>query len=202
MTRTDLLVLHTLRCVGHAALPRVADTTGLARSEAESELIDLAVAGFVTRTAGEFGGWGLTPAGRAVDEQRIAAELEAAAARDTVAAAYQEFLVLNPELLELCTAWQMRQIGGVAVPNEHTDAGYDARVLGLFVAFDERAAVVCASLASALARFARYQVRLAQALARARAGERDYLADNMESYHVVWFQLHEDLLATLGLPRV
>ncbi|MET0495362.1 MAG: transcriptional regulator, partial [Actinoplanes sp.] len=112
MTRTDLLVLHTLRCVGHAALPRVADTTGLTRSEAESELIDLAVAGFVTRTAAEFGGWGLTPAGRAVDQQRIAAELEAAAARDTVAAAYQEFLVLNPELLELCTAWQMRQIGG------------------------------------------------------------------------------------------
>jgi hypothetical protein len=27
------------------------------------------------------------------------------------------------------------------------------------------------------------------------------VADSTESYHTVWFQLHEDLLATLGMPR-
>jgi hypothetical protein len=32
-------------------------------------------------------------------------------------------------------------------------------------------------------------------------GALDYVADNLESYHSVWFQLHEDLLATLGIPR-
>jgi hypothetical protein len=27
------------------------------------------------------------------------------------------------------------------------------------------------------------------------------VTDSTESYHIVWFQLHEDLLATLGIPR-
>ena len=41
-TSTDLLVLHTLRCIGFAGLARVAAASGLPEPEAESELIDLA----------------------------------------------------------------------------------------------------------------------------------------------------------------
>ena len=86
-TGADLLALHTLRCIGFASLERVAAASGLPEPEAESELIDLAVAGLVTRLAGEFGGWGLTEAGRV-------------------------FLALNPELLDLCAAWQLRSVDG------------------------------------------------------------------------------------------
>ena len=43
-TSTDLLVLHTLRCIGFSGPARVAAATGLSESDAESELIDLAVA--------------------------------------------------------------------------------------------------------------------------------------------------------------
>jgi len=198
---TSLVVLHALRCVGFADLPRLAAATGLDPADVESELIDLAVAGQVTRTAGAFGGWGLTEAGRAADAERIAAELDAAGARPAVAGAYDRFLVLNPELLDLCTAWQLRSADGTLTPNDHTDAGYDARVLDRFTDFDRRAEAVCAELAAALPRFGRYRVRLAGALARARSGELDFLTDNLASYHIVWFQLHEDLLATLGIPR-
>jgi hypothetical protein len=200
-TGTDLLVLHALRCIGFAGLARVAATTGLPEPDAESELIDLAVAGLVTHLAGDFGGWGLTEAGRAVDAERIAAELHAAGTRAAVAAAYDGFLVLNPELLDLCTAWQTRSVDGAMTPNDHADHAYDARVLDRFTAFDQRAEVVCAALTVALPRFRRYRVRLADALARARSGALDYVADSTESYHTVWFQLHEDLLATLGMPR-
>ena len=112
-TSTDLLVLHALRCIGFAGLGRVAAATGLPEPDVESELIDLAVAGLVTHAAGDFGGWGLTEAGRAVDAERIAGELETAGTRTVVAAAYDGFLVLNPELLDLCTAWQMRSVDGV-----------------------------------------------------------------------------------------
>ena len=200
MTDTDL-VLHTLRCIGFAGLPRLAAIAGLGESEAESELIDLARAGHVTYLAGTFGGWGLTDSGRAADARRITEELDAAGTRAAVAGAYDRFLVLNPELLDLCTAWQMRSVDGVLTANDHTDAGYDARVVARFVDFDARAEVVCADLAVALPRFAPYPVRLADALARARSGAFDYLTDNLASYHSVWFQLHEDLLATLGIPR-
>lgn len=200
-TSTDLLVLHTLRCIGFAGLARVAAAAGLPESDAESELIDLAVAGLVTRAAGAFGGWGLTEAGRAADAERIAAELETAGTRTAVAEAYDGFCVLNPELLDLCTAWQTRTVDGVVTANDHADPVYDARVLDRLTEFDQRAEAACATLSAAMLRFRRYRVRLTDALAHARSGSLEYVTDNLESYHTVWFQLHEDLLATLGIPR-
>jgi hypothetical protein len=200
-TGTDLLVLHTLRCIGFADLARVAAAAGLPEADVESELIDLGVAGLVNHAAGDFGGWGLTEAGRAADAERIAGELEAAGTRTAVAAAYDGFLVLNPELLDLCSAWQMRSVDGVVTMNDHADPAYDAPVLDRLTDFDRRAEVVCAALSAALPRFGRYRVRLADALARARSGALEYVTDSTASYHIVWFQLHEDLLATLGIPR-
>ncbi|MEU9830366.1 transcriptional regulator [Streptosporangium sp. NPDC048047] len=197
----DLRVLHALRCAGFADTARVAAVTGLGESDVESELIDLAVAGHVTYTAGVFGGWGLTEAGRAADARRITEELEAAGARTAVAVAYDRFLVLNPELLDICGAWQLRSTDDVPVVNDHTDLAYDARVLGVLTDLDRRAQRVCADLAAALPRFGRYGVRLAGALARVASGDLDHVTNDMESYHSVWFQLHEDLLATLGIPR-
>jgi hypothetical protein len=200
-TSTDLLVLHTLRCIGFASLARVAAATGLGESDVESELIDLGVAGLVTRVAGDFGGWGLTEAGGTVDAERIADELEMSGTRTAVAEAYDGFLVLNPELLDLCTAWQTRPVDGVVTPNDHTDPAYDTRVLTRLTDLDQRADAVCADLCAAMLRFQRYRVRLTDALARARSGALDYVTDSTASYHTVWFQLHEDLLATLGIPR-
>jgi len=200
-TGTDLQVLHCLRCIGHASLARVAAATGLPESVVESELIDLAADGNVTHTPGEFGGWGLTATGRAQDAERITDELENAGARTTVTEAYDRFLVLNPELLDLCTAWQMRSVHGVMTANDHTDPGYDARILERLTDFDQRAQVVCAQLSAAIGRFGRYGLRLDDALARARSGALDHVATSTSSYHTVWFQLHEDLLATLGIPR-
>ncbi|TDQ53268.1 transcriptional regulator [Actinorugispora endophytica] len=197
----DLPVLHTLRCGGYAGVARVAAATGLDEAAVESELIDLAVDGLVTRLAGPFGGWGLTDAGRAADAERVTRELDSAGARPVVAAAYGDFLVLNPELLDLCAAWQLRSLDGVAVANDHGDPAYDARVLDRFAGLHERAEAVCADLAAALPRFGRYRVRLAGALDRARGGELEYVADSTASYHTVWAELHEDLLATLGIPR-
>lgn len=178
-------VLHALRCMGFTVPSRVATATGLDESTVESKLIDLAVGGLVTRTPGEFGGWGLTDAGRAEDAALVAAELDSAG-RDVITQAYNDFLALNPELLDLCTAWQTRP-GDV--------------VLDLFADFHARADAVLAELSPALPRFGRYRTRLATALDRAMAGETQYLTDELEAYHTIWFQLHEDLLATLGIPR-
>lgn len=196
---TDLVVLHALRCGGHAGIDRVAAATGLDEADVEDELIGLAVTGLVAR--GAWGVWGLTESGRAADASRIAADLDQREARSVVTAAYDRFTVLNPELLDLCTAWQVRSVDGAVTTNDHGDAGYDARVLSRFVELDGRAATICAELTAAVPRFACYRTRLAAALKRAAAGELDYLADNTSSYHAVWAELHEDLLATLGLRR-
>ncbi|WP_433234423.1 transcriptional regulator [Actinomadura nitritigenes] len=174
---TGSIVLHALRC------------------------IDLAVAGWVTRSLGECGAWGLTEAGRAEDARRTVRQLEAAGTRDALTAAYRRFMVLNPELLELCSAWQLRTVDGAMAPNDRSDPVYDARVLNRFADLDGRAGAVAADLSAALPRFGRYRVRLTAALDRARSGALEHLTDSTTSYHTVWFQLHEDLLATLGIPR-
>lgn len=197
----DLLVLHALRCIGVAGRARVATATGIDETDVESELIDLAGAGLVAYEAGPFGGWGLTEAGRHADAVWIAGELDSSGARAAVTAAYRRFLELNPELLDICTAWQMRSVAGTVAVNDHGDAGYDARVLRRLTDLHQRAEAVCADLAAALVRFDRYRVRLAGALARVRAGQVRYVTDDLEAYHTIWFQLHEDLLATLGIPR-
>jgi hypothetical protein len=193
------MVLHTLRCIGFAVLSRVAEATGMDESDVESELIDLAVAGLVTRTTGEFGGgWGQTDAGRAADRERILGELEASGARNQITKSFNDFLVLNPELLDLCSAWQTKPDGTL---NDHTDPAYDAKIVGLFADFHRRADPICTALANALPRFHRYRYRLQVALSKAEAGEHRYLTDDFAAYHTVWFQLHEDLLATLDIPR-
>ncbi|WP_336205753.1 transcriptional regulator [Nonomuraea sp. LPB2021202275-12-8] len=197
----DLLVLHALRCCGHTGTARLAAATGMDESAVESELIDLAVAGLVTYEPGAFSAWGLTDAGRVADAERIAHQLEAAGARAAVAGAYERFMVLNPELLDLCTAWQLKPVDGVMTVNDHGDPSYDARVLGRFTDLDRRAAAVCAELAAAVPRFGLYRHRLAGALTRAASGQLEYVADHIASYHAVWAELHEDLLATLGIPR-
>ncbi|MFC7529705.1 transcriptional regulator [Actinoplanes sp. GCM10030250] len=188
---SDTTVLHTLRCIGYAELARLAGISELPEDETESHLIDLAVDGFVHRTPPPFPTWGLTEAGKAEDARRITAELEDAGARTAVTSAYDRFMVLNPELLDLCSA----------ALDDHADAARDARVLARFVNLDERAGPVCADLGAALPRFNRYRVRLTSALDQAKSGSRDHLATTTDSYHGVWFQLHEDLLATLGIPR-
>ncbi|MFI6484941.1 transcriptional regulator [Nonomuraea sp. NPDC050663] len=180
-------LLHTLRCIGFAKLDRIAKIAALPEPEAESELIDLAVDGLVTRLPGEFGGWGLTDRGKKAAAEQAAAELDATGARARVLLVFDEFLVLNPELLDLCTAWQLRSDG--------------AKVLALFADFDRRATAVIADLTAVLPRFGRYRERLSVALKLALDGRTEYLTDEMESYHAIWFQLHEDLLVTLGIPR-
>ena len=200
-TDTGLLVLHALRCAGTVSLARLHTMTGLDASDVESELIDLGADGLVTRMSGDIAGWSLTDAGRAADSERITDELESARARGAVTAAYERFLVLNPELLDLCTAWQLRAGDGIMSANDHSDPAYDSRVLARFADLDRRAAVVCAELSAALPRFGRYRDRLARALDRAVSGELEYVADSTASYHTVWAELHEDLLATLGLQR-
>lgn len=197
----DLVVLHALRVIGSASADRVAVATGLTAPTVESELIDLALAGQVSHLRGVFGGWSLTEGGKTADAERIAQEVAAAGARDSLEAGLGGFLVLNPVLLQVCTDWQLRPVGDARATNDHRDPRYDARVLDRLQTLHRRAEPVCNGLAAALTRFTPYRPRLALALERAAAGDPAAVTESTESYHAVWFQLHEDLLVTLGRPR-
>jgi hypothetical protein len=115
------------------------------------------------------------------------------------ARAYEAFRSMNREVLQVCTDWQVRPGGA---PNDHTDASYDWSVIDRLEALDDRAGPLVRRLANADSRFGEYRERLRAARQRVVDGERDWLTSpRVDSYHTVWMELHEDLLAALGLER-
>ena len=192
-------VLHALRVKGFAETDVLAEVTHLDDVTVVRALEEFADEGLVARRNGvEVSGWILAPQGRAEHEKRLADELDTAGARAEVEDRYAEFLRLNGPVLLVCTDWQLRN----GVVNDHRDADYDAAVIDRLESLHDRAQAMLSGLASAVPRFGGYARRLHHALERIRNGDRDWFDKPMiDSYHSVWFELHEDLLATLGLER-
>lgn len=196
------LLLLGVRLKSLAEPAALAAVIPLDESDVAQVLGPAAEAGWVVHREGRLAGWTLTAAGRVEGERRLAVELDDAGARDAVAAAYADFLRLNAGLLTLCTDWQLRTVGGQPVPNDHSDPVHDKDVVDRLGALDEVAQPIVASLADALDRFARYGPRLALARSRVEGGDGDWFTKpTIDSYHSVWFELHENLLATLGIDR-
>lgn len=192
------LVLHALRLKGFADTSVVAALTRLSPEDAATQLEKALAEGSASRRDGRLSGWALTSDGRARHAELIAQELEQAGSRDEVQGAYRRFHDINNELLTVCTDWQLRD-GGL---NDHGDPAYDAAVIARLEDVDAKVQPICADLGAALDRFASYGTRFARALERVQAGDRDWFAKPMiDSYHTIWFELHEDLLATLGIER-
>ncbi len=213
VSQPRLLVWLALRLKGLGEIEDVAAVHGLEPAATESLLAELDAAGHcMFREIGGVPKFILTPSGRDDGEAALAAELDAASARDAVNAAYQEFLSLNPKMLQLCTDWQVLPEdhpaatdagpGDGAQLNDHSDPDYDAAIIKRLEALHLELRAVLSALSGVLARYSNYEPRCAQALSRLQAGELDYLTKPMiPSYHTVWFELHEDLLATLGINR-
>lgn len=199
-----LLALHGLRVLGSPTAGAVAGFYGLDAADVQEHLLDAEATGLATRYA--FDGepvWSLTDRGRADNERHLAAELDAAGGRDEVETAHRDFLPLNSRLTTACTNWQVRPTRwDPLAANDHTDWRWDDRVMDDLASIARRLAPVAERLTHALARFGPHGQRFAHAAAKVQQGEREWI-DSIDrpSCHVVWIQLHEDLIATLGLQR-
>ena len=195
----ELLALLGLRLHGFATADAVAELVRLDVPPVERVLHRGRELGWVQYREGRMTGWSLTPTGRSEGERRLAAELDMRGCRPAVEGCYQRFVMLNGEMLAVCTDWQLRDPETV---NDHRDPAYDAKVIDRLAALHSQAVHVCASLRDALERFAVYGDRLHAALGRVRSGEHEWFTGvRIPSYHAVWFELHENLLATLGIDR-
>ncbi len=198
------LTLLGLRLKGFGSAEAVAELVGLDETAVTSELEAAAGDELVMyREGGAVSGWALLPAGRAAGEKRLAAELDEAGARTVVTGAYEDFLDLNADMLALCTDWQVvRADDGSESLNDHTDDDYDAAVIARLHGLHDELTPILDDLGSKLTRYGRYPDRFQQALDRLEGGELEYFTKPIiPSYHTVWFELHEDLLATLGIDR-
>ena len=197
-----LLVVTCVRLKGFADVDPIVAASGLEGPTVAGILADLGAEELARHRDGRVSGWALTPAGRALHTALVSAELAEAGCRADVELSYREFLVLNPRLLATASAWQLRQGEGQPVVNDHTDADHDARVIGDLRALHEDVTPLVTRLGSLLERYGRYEARLTDAVERVEAGDHDWFTKPLiDSYHTVWFELHEDLLSTLGKER-
>ena len=203
-TPPDLLVLHAVRLLGFAPVERVAARYDLPVPATAEVLEDHRASGLVAH-AGFAGseGWSLTDRGRLEDERRLAAELDGTGRRDVVRRSHLDFLDLNGRLLRAITDWQTRPRSGAPfADNDHQDLRWDRRVLATLGELGAMLRPLQTGLAEALPRMAGYDERYTAALALGEQGEHHWVDGiGVDSCHTVWFQLHEDLLATLGIPR-
>ena len=195
-TPADVLVLHAVRTLGYGDTAPIAGRVGLPEGEVREHLLDAQARGWVTYSsyAGE-GGWSLTEAGRAQGERLLAAELDGVGARAVVDEVYRDFLPLNDVVGAACTAWQLAEmgIGEQTVTLAETIATLQGPATAL-AGIEER-------LTSQLDRFAGYHHRFTTALTKAGDEPAWITGTDQDSCHRVWFELHEDLIATLGLVR-
>ncbi|HEV8296074.1 MAG TPA: hypothetical protein VGQ20_02210 [Acidimicrobiales bacterium] len=199
---SDLLVLHTLRLKSFVDAGVIAAASRQPESTVETVLGDLAEQGLITRRNGRISGWSLTTAGRIEGERRLAAELDELGCREVFEGVYRRFIVLNQPFLIACTRWQLRDADGVQIDNDHRDPVYDESVVAELDRVDDAVQPLCRELATVLSRFAYYNGRFAVARVRVHAGEHEWFARPIvDSYHTVWFELHENLLATLNIER-
>ncbi|HET9650287.1 MAG TPA: transcriptional regulator [Microlunatus sp.] len=199
-----LLSLHAVRLAGMAATDAVADRFALRRAEAEELLLDFQAFGWLTWVdfAGT-NGWTLTAAGRAENDRRLARELDETGSAAAVRGVYERFLPHNAHLQKACTDWQLRPTPADPLSvNDHLDPIWDRPVLDALDVLDAVLVRLVADLTTALDRFAGYDERFDRALGRALAGDPAWVTGvGIDSCHTVWMELHEDLLATLGIAR-
>lgn len=140
----------------------------------------------------------LTPAGK----ERLSALLDTERAeidQQRLGGLYEEFETANTELKSIVTAWQMKDED---TPNDHTDAEYDRAVVDRLRGLHTGFSPLLERIVDAVPRLATYPVRFDNALDRVVAGEHQYVARPiLDSYHTVWFELHEELIGLLGRTR-
>jgi DNA-binding MarR family transcriptional regulator len=187
VTVSELAILMALRVRGRGDPAAVARSVGAREGDVAAPLAALADRGLVASVATPVvpGAVALTDCGRAELARLLAAEPTTA-----LAALYERFLVADRELKAAITTWQL-------AAEAQKPAARDA-----VMASAATVGGVAAALAQVTPRLAPSPLRIADAAAAIATGDARFVASpRVDSLHQVWFELHEDLLVTLGRSR-
>lgn len=193
------LVLHGLAIKKHATPEAVAGILGLDVDEVRATLGKLVESKRVVEAQGKYL---LSPAARMALDSDYSRFYEEVRENSAFRGGYEGFERLNGALKALITEWQTIEVRGQRVPNDHSDKAYDDRIIDRLGGLHERAEAVIDGLARALPRFRIYREKLSEALEKAEDGDIAWVSDaKIESYHTLWFELHEDLLRLMRRER-
>ena len=196
----DFLVLHALKVKGFADAVAVAELTALPVGMVDTQLAVACRAGQVEQREARISGWALTTEGQARHVALLAADLDASGPQEVLVKLYRDFTDVDARYRQVCAEWHLRDLDGRYVASLHDDPAYDQSVVAKLHQIDERVQAICAALAGVEDRMAPYGHRLAAALARVDAGDRDAFSRPLaRSYDEVWAELRQDLMVTMSV---
>jgi hypothetical protein len=196
MDTDRLRVLQALRLKGRLPAGDLPAAAGLDEDRVTTIVDDLITNGEAEEIRGRLK---LSASGRQVLDEHLAAE-RTTVDRDRVLGLYEKFDEPNGTLKALMTRWQLK---GDNVPNDHSDAEYDGAVIDDLVRLDADFQPLLSRMVEAAPRLGHYPDRFGAALTRIAAGDHSWFAKPLaDSYHTVWFELHEELIGLAGLSRV
>jgi pyruvate,orthophosphate dikinase len=190
--------LRVIAIKGFAQLAALADAV-LSTADAVHPVVDdLVLDGLAANVAGAYR---LTESGTARAAELLSSDQDRWGT-EAATAALDAFLALDHRVKETVTAWQLRDGPSGQVPNDHADADYDGSVLERLGALHADAMAWLLPLKAGWPRIAYYEKRLDQAAAAATAGDGRFVASpRVDSYHGIWFELHEELIRLAGRTR-
>ena len=193
------LVMHGLAIKKHATPEAVAGILGMEVETVRTTLAQLVEGKRVVEAQGKYM---LAPAARMALDSDYSRLYEEARGDSSFRDGYNEFERLNTTLKQLITEWQTIEVRGQRVPNDHRDTDHDDKIIDRLGELHERAEAALEKLARVLPRFSIYRDKLAAALEKAEDGDIAWVSDaKIESYHTLWFELHEDLLRLMRRER-
>ncbi|MBX9605108.1 MAG: hypothetical protein K2Y51_02730 [Gammaproteobacteria bacterium] len=197
---TDLhRVMHGVAIRKHGDAAAVAGLAGLPLAKVQAVLAGAVTGGRVAEVDGKYM---LTPCGQMMLAGEYSRFNDALRANADFIAAYQRFEVINKDLKQVITDWQTLEVGGKRVANDHSNKAYDAQVIGKLGDLHERFEPILKKLCAGEPRLKVYSDKLTAALEKAEDGDIAWVSDaKLDSYHTVWFELHEDLLRLTGNVR-
>ncbi len=194
MPADTLSILQVIRFKGRATAQEVAAATEIAPATAEAEVHELVEAGHLSLTGNLFR---ITASGRAHLKGLLSAE-RGRVDQAAIAEIYEDFHDYNTALKQLAYDWQQRG----SSPNDHTDPVYDNAVLARLAELHAAFSPLLERMVAAVGRLDPYPRRFATALQRVLGGDDAYfLRPVIDSYHTIWFELHEELIGLLGRSR-
>lgn len=193
------LVMHGIAVKKYATVEDICSVTGL-----QPDLVTALVAEAVSkgRASEAKNKYLLTPIGQVTLKSAYSKAYSALRNDPDFCSDYESFEHINDDLKQAITDWQTIEVGGQRVPNDHANKDYDASVIDRLGDIHERVDRVLERLAERERRLNRYREKLLSALEKAEDGDISWVSDaTTESYHTVWFELHEDLLRVMGRER-
>jgi hypothetical protein len=190
---TELPLLQAVRLKGRVRPADLAATLDEDASVVDATVKELAEAGLLTDGKAVR----LSAKGRARLTELLVEERRGIDG-DAFARTYDEFRYVNRDFKSLVALWQLKD----GEPNDHTDPDYDAAVLGRLDGVHDAVLPVLAAASRQLPRLDAYTAKLSAALKKIHAGDTTWFTRPIvDSFHTVWFELHEELIGAAGLTR-